>query len=264
MQPEHVLIIGGFSLVVGLICLFFYNKNKKLLLEMWAVDTYSAKDLRRLVKGGFEATVEVQGMVFCENPLVSLAANIPCCNYHTSVAREDRRTRTVTSGSGSSRRTRTETYYVWVEEMDEKKSTLFKVRDKTGDTFVDPSRASIDMETVADEIIRHKEPWFEQSVRNSDTGKYRIREAVFKPGGFVYVLGQASVNSEGKAQIRYPKKGYMDPKKKFFIISRKGEKELIQKKQRVGRVLGSMSAVFFLVVLYSLLAYFGIAPGLSK
>ena len=90
MQPEHLLIIGGFSLAAGLICFFFYRKNKKLLEEMWAVDTYSAKDLRRLVKGDFEATVEVQGTVSCENPIVSLAANIPCCYYHTSVERQDR------------------------------------------------------------------------------------------------------------------------------------------------------------------------------
>jgi len=260
MQPEHVLIIGGFSLVAGLVCLFFYHKNKKLLSEMWAVDTYSAKDLQRLVKGGFEATVEVQGTVSCENPIVSLAANIPCCFFHTTVARQDRRTRIVKSGSG----TRTQIYYVWDEEMDAKKSTLFKVRDKTGDTFVDPARASIDTETVFDEVVRHRELWFGQSVRSSDTGRYRIKESVFKPEGFVYVLGQAVATREGDAQIQYPKKGYMDPKKKFFFISRKGEKELTRKKQRIGRVLGAISAVFFLAVLYSLLAYFGVAPGLSK
>jgi len=264
MLPEHYLIIGGFSIVAGLICFYFYNKNKKLLEEMWAVDTYSAKNLRRLVKGDFEATVEVQGTVSCEKPVVSMAANIPCCYYHTSVERQDRRTRTVTSGSGSSRRTRTETYYVWVEEMDEKISTLFEVRDETGDTLVDPTRASIDTEKVVDEIVRHKEPWFEQRVRNSDTGKYRIRESVVKPEGFVYVLGQASATKEGGALIQYPKKGYMDLKKKFFIISRKSEKELTRKKQRVGQVLMTISAIFFLAVLYSLLAYFGIAPGLSK
>jgi len=258
---EHYLIIGGFSLVAGLICFFFYSKNKKLLEEMWAVDTYSARDLRRLVKGDFEATVEVQGTVSCENPIVSLAANIPCCYYHTSVERHDRRTRIVKSGSG---RTHTQTYYVWVEEMDEKISTIFKVQDKTGDTLVDPTRASIETETVLDNIVRHKEPWFEQKVRNSDTGKYRIKESVLKPEGFVYVLGQASATKEGGALIQYPKKGYMDLKKKFFFVSRKSEKELTLKKQRVGQVLLTMSAVFFLAVLYSLLAYFGIAPGLSK
>ncbi len=80
----------------------------------------------------------------------------------------------------------------------------------------------------------------------------------------MYVLGQAFPTGDGDALIQYPKKGYMDPKKKFFFISRKSEKEMTQKKQRVGRVLGVMTAVFFLAVLYSLLAYFSIAPGLMK
>lgn len=258
MQPETLLIIGGVSLAAGLISFFFYNKNKKLLLEMWAVDTYSSKDLRRLVKGDFEATVEVQGTVSCENPILSLAANIPCCYYYTSVEREDRRTRIVKSGSG----TRIKTYYVWVKELDEKISTPFKVRDKTGDTLVDPLKASIDTETVFNKVIRQRKLWFGQSVRNSDTGKYRIKESIFQPEGFVYVLGQASATKEGEALIQYPKKGYMDLKRKFFIISRKSEKELTRKKQRVGRVLFSISMVFCLAVLYSLLAYFGVAPGL--
>ncbi|MCJ7581120.1 MAG: E3 ubiquitin ligase family protein [Candidatus Aminicenantes bacterium] len=262
MQPEHVLIIGGVSLLAGLICHLFYNKNKKLLEEMWAVDTYGAKDLRRMVKGGFEATVEVFGTVFCENPLVSLAANIPCCYFFTSVSRQDCRTQTVTSGSGSSRRTHTQTDYVWVEEMTKKKSTLFKIRDKSGDTLVDPTGASIDTDTVVDEIVSYREPWFEQFVCISDTGKYRIKESVFRPEGFAYVLGQAFPTGDGDALIKYPKKGYMDPKKKFFLISRKSEKEMTQKKQRVSRVLGVVRAVFFLAVLYSLLSYFGIAPGL--
>ena len=264
MQPEHFLIIGGFSLAAALICHLFYNKNRKLLEEMWAVDTYTAKDLKRLVKGDFEATVEVQGTVICENSIVSLAARVPCCYYHTSVERQDRRTRTVTSGSGNSRRTRSETDYVWVKDMDEKKSTLFKVQDKTGDTFVDPIRASIDTETVVDKIVRYREPWFEQSVLSSDTGKYRIKESVLRPEGFVYVLGQAFPTGDGDALIQYPKKGYMDPKKKFFFIRRKSEKEITQKKQKVSRILGAIRAVFFLAVLYSLLAYFGIAPGLRK
>jgi len=260
MLPEQVLMIGGGFLLAGLLCFFFYNKNKKLLLEMWAVDTYRASDLRRLVKGGFDATVEVQGMVSCENPIVSLAARIPCCYYHTSVARQDRRTRTVKSGSGM----RTQTHYVWVKEMGEKISTQFTVRDKTGETFVDPTQASIDTEIVLNKVIRHRELWFGENVRDSDTGRYRIRESVFKPEGFVYVLGQATATKEGEAQIRFPKKGYMDPKKKFFVISRKSEKELTQKKQKVGRVLLTMCGIFFLAVLYSLLAYFGLAPGLSK
>lgn len=41
------------------------------------------------------------------------------------------------------------------------------------DTLVDPPQASIDTETVFDEVIRQRELWFGQSVRNSDTGKNR-------------------------------------------------------------------------------------------
>jgi len=258
MLPEYILIIGGFSLVVGLVCHFFFSKNKKLLAEMWAVDTYSARDLKRMVKGDFAATVEVQGSVHCENPVISLAGYVPCCYYHTSVEREDRRTRFVKSGGSL----RTKTYYVWEKEIDETYSTLFKVRDKTGETSVDPTSASIDTKVVVDKIVDHRELWFGQRVRNSDTGKYRIKESVFKHEGFAYVLGQAFPTGVGDALIQYPKKGYMDPKKKFFIISRKSEKELTKKKQTLGKVLGTMRAVFFLAVLYSLLAYFDIVPGL--
>ena len=79
--------------------------------------------------------------------------------------------------------------------------------------MVDPPQASIDTETVFDEVVRQRKLWFGQSVRNSDTGKYRIKESVFKPEGFVYVLGQASAAKEGGALIQYPKKGYMDLKR---------------------------------------------------
>lgn len=139
-----------------------------------------------------------------------------------------------------------------------------KIRDKTGDTLVDPTKASIDTETVVDKIVRHREPGFEQIVHRSDTGKYRIKESVFRPGGFAYVLGQAFPTGDRDAQIKYPNKGYMDPNKKIFFISRKNEKELTQKKQKVSKVLGALRGVFILSFFYSLLAYFGIAPGLIK
>jgi len=257
MQSEGFLIIGGFSLASALIIHLFYNKNKKLLEEMWAVDLYSAKDLRRMVKGGFDAIVEVQGTISCENPILSLAANIPCCYCETSVERQDRRTRVVKSGSG----TRVQTSYVWEMEINEKKSALFKVQDKTGDTLVDPAKATVDTETEVNKIVSSRELWFDHRVGPSDTGKYRIKESVLKSEGFVYVLGQASSTGDGDALIKYPKKGYMDPKKKFFLINRKSEKELTKKKQKVGRVLGIIRAIFLLAVLYSLLAYFHIAPG---
>ena len=141
MQPVLFLIIGGTCLILWIVFFLFYRKNRKFLDEMWAVDTYSSKDLKRMVSGGFDATVEVKGTVSCEKPVISFAAKMPCCYFHTTVARQERRTRVVTSGSGNRRRTRIQTTYVWVEEMDSEVSTLFKVEDSTGYTFVDPKKA---------------------------------------------------------------------------------------------------------------------------
>jgi hypothetical protein len=262
LLPLHFWIIGGISLLICLVCLLFYQKNKKLLDEMWAVDTYQARDLRCMVSGGFDATVEVEGTVSCDEPAISLAARIPCCYYQTCVSREDRRTRTVTSGSGSSKRTRIETYYVWVEDLNKAVAKPFKVNDKTGFTLVDPAKASIDTECAYSEVIHQREPWFEPSVGFSDTGRYKIVESVFRPEGYVYVLGRATSTDSGEALIHYPDKGYMDPNKKFYIISRKSEKELGRSKQKRGRVLFWISMLTFLVALYCVLASFGLFPGL--
>ena len=86
MKPAVYLIIGGLSLLVWLVLLFFFRRMKKLLEEMWAVDTYTAKDLRRLVMHKFDATVEVEGQVTCADPVISPAARVPCCYVHTTVS----------------------------------------------------------------------------------------------------------------------------------------------------------------------------------
>jgi hypothetical protein len=89
MKPAVYLIIGCLSLSICLILFFCFRRMKKLLEEMWAVDTYTAKDLRRLVKHQFDATVEVEGQVSCENPVISTAARVPCCYVHTTVSRKE-------------------------------------------------------------------------------------------------------------------------------------------------------------------------------
>lgn len=235
-NPAILLAIGGVLLIVCLACVWKYVSAKRLLDEMWAVDTYEAKELRRMCSGGFDATVEVQGTVTCDQPLVSLAANVPCCWFHTTVEREERKTRTVTeTDSRGNRRTRTETYYEWQTDFSESFSTLFKVHDPTGYALVDPTNADIDAETVYSRVIMHREPWFLGRVWLSDTGKYRITEKAFLPQGFVYVLGQAS-SRDGEVLIRYPSKGYLDPKRKLFVISRKSEEELTRAKQSTASV----------------------------
>jgi hypothetical protein len=261
MQPKIYLIVGGIFLLVSLILFFVFQRMKKLLEEMWAVDIYTAKDLRRLVKHRFDATVEVEGTVSCDHPVISLAAKVPCCYAHTTVARQVRKTRMVTERSADGRSySREETTYEWTVDMSETTSAIFKVHDETGYTLVDPSKATIDLETVCDEQVSRREPWFEQSVGFSDTGIYRIHERAFLPKGFAYVLGRASDTEEGVAMIRFPEKGYMDPKKKFFVISRKSEKELTRSKQKRARWLFWMSAAFFAIALYCLSAYLNILP----
>lgn len=261
LKPIVFLIVGSISLLVCLILFFVYRKIKKLLEEMWAVDTFTAKDLRRLVKHQFDATVEVEGQVFCDNPVISLAARIPCCYVHTTVSRQERKTRMVTERSSDGRsHSREETYYDWTVDLNETSSVIFKVQDKTGYTLVDPTGARIDLETVYDKQVQHREPWFGNSIGQSDTGLYKIQERTFLPKGSVYVLGRAIDTEDGVALIRLPEKGYMDPKKKFFVISRKSEKELARSKQKKARWLFWLSIAFLSIVLYCLLAYLDILP----
>ena len=228
---------------------------------MWAVDTYTAIDLRRLVKHQFDATVEVEGQVSCDNPVISLASGIPCCYVHTTVSRQERRTRMVTKKDSDGRSySREETYYDWTIDLNETSAAIFKVQDKTGHTLVDPAGARIDLETVCDQQVAHREAWFEDVVGQSDTGLYRIRERAFLPRGFAYVLGRATDTEDGVAMIRSPEEGYMDPKKKFFVISRKSEKNLTRSQQKKARWIFWLSSSFLLIALYCLLAYSDILP----
>ncbi len=261
MKPIVFLIISGISLLTGLILFFVFQRTKKLLEEMWAVDTYTAKDLCRLVKHEFDATVEVEGTVSCDNPVISLAAKVPCCYARTTVARQVRKTRMVReSDSDGKSYSREETTYEWTVDLSETSSAIFKVHDKSGYTLVDPAKARIDLETVCDEQVSYREPWFEGSVGHSDTGLYKIQESAFLPKGFVYVLGRATDTEEGVAMIRSPEKGYMDPKKKFFMISRKSEKELTLSRQKKARWLFWLSNAFFSIALYFLFAFLNIFP----
>ncbi len=228
MPYNNLFWIGAGVLgVIGFVLVFYYYRTKKLLEEMWSVDTYEHRELERMCSGGFNATVEVQGEVSCDEPVVSLAAGVACCWYNTVVEREERSTHTSTDSKG---RTTTSTHYSWNSEMDVTNSALCKVTDKTGSTLVDPTRAEIDAETLCSEVVYSQLPWFD-GVRMSDTGKYRIREKAFLPQGYAFVLGRAKDTPSG-VLISCPEEGYADSKARYFIISRKTEKELTVSKQK--------------------------------
>ena len=226
-----------------------------ILEEMWAVDTYTARELGRMVKGQFDATVEVEGTITCDKPLTSLAAGVPSCYYKTTVLREVKEVRQIHEKDHSRRNhTKTETDYKWIPETAAEEWAEFKVHDKTGFTIIDPKKAKIDTEPVHSAHLRQRLPWFENRIGYSDTGKYKIEERALRPEGYVFVLGRATELGDAPL-IRHPDKGYMNLKKKIFLISRKSEKELTKKRGKTVRILTWVSAVSLLAAAILFLLY---------
>ena len=257
-MPWVFLGIGVALLIISIVLIYYYNRAKKALDELWAVDTYSAVELARMVKGQFDATVEVEGQVSCDSPVIAPATGIPCCWVKTTVAREDRRTRQVTErDSNGNTHTRTETYYEWVTDYDQTQTAQFKVTDSTGTTLVEPARAEIDTQVTRSEITYDREEWFSGEVGFSDTGKYKVHEIAFRPDGYAFILGRASEHPQG-ALIHAPDKGYMDPKAKFFVISRKTEKELAASYARSKSLYFWFAIITFLGAIACLLFLFGV------
>lgn len=255
MNSPGFLIGGGVLLLVCLILYFIRKGQMRLLEEMWAVDTYTAKELGRMVKGQFDATVEVEGTISCDKPLTSLAAAIPSCYYKTTVFSEKKGIRQVHEKDSSGRsHTKVETEYKWIPEIAAEEWTMFKVHDKSGFTLVDPRKANIDTEPVHSADLSQRLPWFENRIGYSDTGKYKIEERSLRPEGYVYVLGRATEDNDGPL-IHHPEKGYMNLKKKVFLISRKSEKELTTKRAKTVRILTWVSAVLFLAAVVLLILY---------
>lgn len=220
-DTQVTLIAGGIGFILAVTLMIYYWRAKGLLDEMWAVDTYQASELRTMCSSGFNAVVEIVGQVSCESPLIAPASQFPCCWCRTQIERQMRRTYATKSG------VRTEE--VWEKAYDHTATTLFKVTDSTGYTLVDPMNAQIDTEDPYTFMTMEREPWFPPEVEFSDTGTYRIKEEIFVPSGYVYVLGEASNLQDGTSSdvlIHRPSEGYTDPNRRYFIISRKSEKEL--------------------------------------
>lgn len=221
MNDQHFLIAGFLMLLPSGVLLYYYFRSRQLLDEMWAVKTYEAAELKGLCEGGFDATVEVQGVVSCDKPLTSFATGVPCCWFHIKVRREAEKSsladvvadqRTVGPDAN------------WVTDMDRCYSAVFKVEDKTGYTLVDPEGADIESITAFDGIVTRAQPWFEHLV-SGNSGRYHVTEEVFMPTGYAYVLGKAT-SAGDHVLIHCPDKGYISPGKPFFVISRKTEQEL--------------------------------------
>lgn len=244
------IIAGGISLVLSIVLIIYYRHAKGLLDEMWAVHTYKAAELRKTCSSGFNATVEVQGTMTCDDPVTAPASKFPCVWCRTRVERQMSRS----SGSGKQP--------VWKPDYDVVLSTMFKVSDETGYTLVDPTNADIETEKPYQLITGEREPWFE-SVGYSDTGSYRITEEIFVPTGYAYVLGEASCTGAGTmpdALIHYPAVGYADARKPFFIISRKSEKQITQTNEFSLKICLYGGILGFFFAAYCALSLLGIVP----
>ena len=255
LDEAHVtMIAGAITLVLSILLLWYYRRSKKLLDEMWAVDTYDARELRRMCSGGFGATVEVRGDVTCDKPATAPASKFPCCWCRTIVEREESRIEVTRSGPRTKR--------VWVKDYDRTLIGIFKVNDSTGYTLVNPMGADIETEPPYNLVTNVREPWFE-GVGFSGTGQYRITETIFVPTGYAYVLGQASCAGEGTdadVLIGYPSEGYTDPGNRVFIISRKTEEQLAESNDLSLRIClwGGMIGLVF--TMYCVLSLLGVVP----
>ncbi|HET6456881.1 MAG TPA: GIDE domain-containing protein [Armatimonadota bacterium] len=244
------IIAGGISLVLSIVLILYYRHAKGLLDEMWAVHTYKAGELRKMCSSGFNAIVEVEGTIACESPISAPGSKLPCAWCRTIVERQ------VSTSSGSGKQ------HSWKKDYDNVLSTLFKVKDETGYTLVDPTNAEIEAEKPYQLVTSEREPWF-TSVGYSDTGFYRITEQIFVPTGYVYVLGEASCTGEGPmpdALIHYAENGYVDPKKPFFIISRKSEKQITQTNEVSLKICLYGGILGFFFAAYCVLSLLGIVP----
>lgn len=252
-ESQITLIAGGIMFILSVLLMVFYHRSRRLLDEMWAVDMYTASELRKMCSDGFRATVEVQGNITCDTPVMAPASNLPCCWCRTRVDREDEYVVMTKYGPQTQRR--------WEAAYDHTLTTLFKVNDVSGWTFVEPTNADIDTEDPFETVVMAREPWFGVEVRQSDTGRYRIREEIFIPTGYVYVLGQATNCQEGPVSdviIHDPGEGYTDPKHPFFIISRKSEKQLTEINEFSTGICFWVAIVGFLFAAYCVLHSFAL------
>lgn len=244
-----ILKFGGAAAILGFVLVFYYYRAKQLSAELWAVDTYDARELRRMCSDNFDATVEVQGTVSCDKPVTSPAMQVECCWCRTTIERE------VRGSKGSTH---------WDQVSQNTLSAIFKLTDETGYVLVDPIKADIETDEPYRTITESPDPWMGiLSFFSGETGRYRITEEVFLPTGHAFVLGQASTCGEGPqcdALVHYPSEGYIDPKHRFFIISRKSEKD-IQDEQSISLKVCLWASIFaFGFAAYCGLVAIGILP----
>ena len=254
MENIHFLIAGGIALLCCAVLFYYYVRTKHLLDEMWCVQTYDAVDLKRLCMDGFDAVVEVQGAVSCDKPILSFVGQVPCCWLRVKVRREESKNPGLVDMFTDQTKVPADTN--WVTEMDRIYSGLFKVEDKTGYTLVNPEGADVETIELFNGVVTRGESWLERLI-TPGAGRYHVTEEAFLPTGYAYVLGQATKVTDD-VMVHRPERGYIDPNKPFFVISRKTEKELTGYRQITVNVCFWFGIIAFIAAAFCFLEWFGL------
>ena len=257
-MPDSIrfLIGGGIALLCSATLFYYYVRSKRLLDEMWSVKTYESTELKRMCADGFNAVVEVQGAVSCDKPVLSPVGQVPCCWLRVKVRREQGQSNSIVGALAEVSAAVLETN--WITEMDRTYSAIFKVEDKTGYTLVNPECADVETIKLFDGVVTRGDSWLERLI-TPGAGRYHVTEEAFLPTGYAYVLGQATKVTDD-VMMHYPARGYIEPGKRFFIISRKTEKELSGFNQITVSVCFWFGVLAFFASVFCLLVGLGLIP----
>jgi hypothetical protein len=226
---------------------------------MASVETSSSAEIEALAKsvageiggGSFNETVEVKGVIECEQPLIAELSETPCVYYTMHVTREYEESYWETDQKGNrSQRTRRGSERV----ASNTRSLPFYVRDSSGRIRVEPEGAKF----VDEKVLSRFESagavgrigTFELSglaavgVGSRRTIGYRFEESAIAVEREIYVLGEAA-DSEGRLRIQKPA-----TKRTAFVISLKSEEQLAQRSRRVigGLRIGAAVSLVLAVV----------------
>lgn len=257
-----MLIAGLIAVALGVVMFFLYRSQQQRLGVIQSTQTSTVQMLRELAQsmregvgeGSLTYLTEVKGTVVCAEPLSSELEGRACVYYSMRIEREYEETYYETDAQGRrQRRTRTGSDTV----AQNQRSTPFLVDDSTGQILVEPGGA----EFVAEKLVSRFEAggdraggelrWgnFSLSLPSLDGDRrtlgYRFEEEGIPLGRRVFVLGEA-VERQGELLLQGPQEGQ-------FIISVKGEEELVRESQSsatwllVGSIAGVLIGLGLLV-----------------
>lgn len=251
---------GIFMLAIA-VGLFFWRKSAlDKVLQLKAITarkigelTDMAKALAKdMGKGHYGETVEVQGKIVCDKPLLAELSKQPCIYYRAEVKREYEETKVVTDSQGQQKN---ETRRCNETLSSNKRSVPFYIEDETGKIEVLPDQADIDEQKSLSKF----EPesgllmqgntvsigGFSIAVGNPGqqgtrrTLGYQMDEWTLPADTQAFVIGEVT-DSEGRLVIRKPSE-----KGKRFIISARSKEALVQSTESTAKwlMVGSVACL---------------------